>query len=151
MAFEALDELYDDVILDHRRNPRGQGKVDDPDVTADDVNPFCGDEVHLEIRLEGDRVSAVGFAGEGCSINQATGSMIAEAIDGRTLEEIERLAAAFEEMVMGGTPSGDDLQALGDLQALAAVRQFPIRIKCALLSWNALTEAIGDHRREDRR
>lgn len=148
MAFEALDELYDDVILDHRRNPRGQGNVDDPDVTADDVNPFCGDEVHLEIRLEGDRVSAVGFAGEGCSINQATGSMIAEAIDGKTLSEIERISDTFEELLTGGSPSGDDLQALGDLQALAAVRQFPIRIKCAMLSWHALTEAIRDYRRE---
>ena len=150
MAFEALDELYDDVILDHRRNPRGKDEVADPDLTADGVNPFCGDEVHLRIRLVGDRVSAAGFKGEGCSINQAAGSMTAEALDGRTLEEVERLAATFEEMMAGGDPPGDDLEALGDLKALAGVRQFPIRIKCALLSWSALTEAIRDYRRDVR-
>ena len=144
-----LDGLYrDEVILDHRRNPRNPDPLHDVDITADGVNPFCGDEIHLQIKLDDrGRVTRVGFQGAGCSINQATGSMVSEAIDGMTLDEIEAILEALREMLRGdGEPTRNQLSKLGDLAALVGVRVFPIRIKCALLAWSALRDGIGDYR-----
>ena len=144
MALGNLDEIYrDDVILDHRRNPRNPARLNDPDIVADGVNPFCGDEIHLQIRLDSEgRVSEVGFQGEGCSINQATGSMLSEAIKGLTLGEASTLSDQFHEMMQGSEPSQDLLDGLGDLGALAKVRDFPVRIKCALLAWSTLEDGL---------
>lgn len=140
-----LDEIYrDDVILDHRRNPRNPLKLDAADIVADGVNPFCGDEIHFQIRLDGEsRVSEVGFQGVGCSINQATGSMISEAIKGMTLDEAVGLSERFHLMMEGPPPSDEETEALGDLGALAKVREFPVRIKCALLAWSTLEDGLG--------
>ena len=140
-----LDEIYrDDAILDHRRHPRNPRRLDDADIVVDGVNPFCGDEIHLQIRLGDDaRVSEVGFQGEGCSINQATGSMLSEAIKGLTLEEADALSATFHDMMQGVPPAADLLAELGDLAALAKVRDFPVRIKCALLAWSTLEDGLS--------
>ena len=143
-----LDEIYrDDAILDHRRNPRNPRRLDDADIVIDGVNPFCGDEIHLQIRLGDDaRVIEVGFQGEGCSINQATGSMLSEAIKGLTLDEADALSAAFHDMMQGPPPAPALLERLGDdLAALAKVRDFPVRIKCALLAWSTLEDGLGAH------
>ena len=146
MAFDQLDDFYREVILDHRRHPRNHRKLENADLTADGVNPFCGDEVHLQIALDDGRVSAVGLQGAGCSINQATGSMLTEAIEGKTLPEVEGLSALFEAMMRGDMLSEKDTQRLGDLQELDGVRRFPVRIKCALLAWSTLDDAIDDYR-----
>ena len=102
-----LDEIYrDDVILDHRRRPRNPLRLDDADIVADGVNPFCGDEIHLQMRLDDSgRIIETGFQGEGCSINQATGSMLSEAIKGLTLAEADALSATFHRMMQGPRPS----------------------------------------------
>ena len=145
-----LDGLYrDEVILDHRRNPRNPDSLEDADITADGVNPFCGDEIHLQIKLDDrGRVSQVGFQGAGCAINQATGSMVSEAIEGTTLDEIGAMLEAFREMLRGDDePTRDQLTELGDLAALIGVRAFPVRIKCALLAWATLEDAMVDHGR----
>ncbi len=144
MARPNLDDLYrDDAILDHRRYPRNPRRIADADLIADGVNPFCGDEIHFQIRLdERERVSAVGFQGEGCSINQASGSMLGEAIGGLTLGEAEALSERFHRMMQGASPAASELAALGELSALAKVRDFPVRIKCALLAWSTLEDAI---------
>ena len=144
MALGNLDEIYrDDLILDHRRHPRNPRYVPDADIVADGVNPFCGDEIHLQIRLdEQSRVSQVGFQGEGCSINQATGSMLSEAIKGLTLTEAGALSDSFHRMMQGPDPTPKQLDRLGDLGTLAKVREFPVRIKCALLAWSTLEDAI---------
>ena len=144
MARGNLDEIYrNDVILDHRRNPRNPRHVSGADVVADGVNPFCGDEIHLQIRLdECARVVQVGFQGAGCSINQATGSMLSEAIKGLTLDEADRLSADFHRMMQGPEPTSDALAELGELGSLAKVRDFPVRIKCALLAWSTLEDAL---------
>ena len=140
-----LDEIYrDDVILDHRRHPRNPLRLHDADILADGVNPFCGDEIHLQIRLsDGGRITEVGFQGEGCSINQATGSMLSEAIKGLTVDEADALSATFHDMMQGPPPAAALLERLGDLGALAKVRDFPVRIKCALLAWSTLEDALA--------
>ena len=144
MALGNLDEIYrDDLILDHRRRPRNPCRLADADIVADGVNPFCGDEIHLQIRLDEQFcVSQVGFQGEGCSINQATGSMLSEAIKGLTLPEAEELSDRFHLMMQGPEPTPAQLGRLGDLGTLAKVREFPVRIKCALLAWSTLEDGI---------
>ena len=144
MALGNLDQIYrDDLILDHRRHPRNPCHISDADIVVDGVNPFCGDEIHLQIRLdEQSRVSQVGFQGEGCSINQATGSMLSEAIKGLTLPEAEELSDRFHRMMQGPDPTPAQLDRLGDLGTLSKVREFPVRIKCALLSWSTLEDGI---------
>jgi nitrogen fixation NifU-like protein len=142
MRFEELDDLYHETILEHRRHPRNSDKLEDPDITADGVNPFCGDEIHIQIALDSEgRVSRVGLQGVGCAINQATGSMLSDAIQGKTLDEVEALSRAFNDLMTGG-PHSDGL---GELTTLESVRQFPIRIKCALLAWSALDDGIEDY------
>ena len=144
MALGNLDEIYrDDAILDHRRNPRNSDKLENADITLDGVNPFCGDEIHLQIKLDFDsRIAFVGFQGEGCSINQATGSMLSEAVKGMTLEEAATLSGRFHDMMQGPDPSQEQLSVLGDLASLAKVREFPVRIKCALLAWSTLEDGL---------
>ncbi len=142
MRFEELDELYQEKILEHRRHPRNGDKLADPDISAHAVNPFCGDEIHIQIALDGDgRVERVGLQGVGCSINQATGSMLSDTIKGKTLDDVRVLSKRFNDLMLGsGQPDG-----LGELETLAGVRQFPVRIKCALLAWSALDEGIDDY------
>ena len=144
MALGNLDEIYrDDLILEHRRYPRNPDFLPNADIVVDGVNPFCGDEIHLQIVLDDQsRVSQVGFQGEGCSINQATGSMLSEAIKGLTLTEAEELSYSFHRMMQGPDPSSSHLDDLGDLGSLAKVREFPVRIKCALLAWSTLEDGI---------
>ncbi len=148
MALGNLDEIYrDDLILEHRRHPRNPDFISDADVIVDGVNPFCGDEIHLQIMLDDQsRVSQVGFQGEGCSINQATGSMLSEAIKGLTLSEAEVLSDTFHRMMQGPNPTPTQLEELGDLGALSKVREFPVRIKCALLAWSTLEDGIYSSR-----
>ena len=148
MEFDQLNDVYREAILDHRRNPRNHARLDDADITSDGVNPFCGDEIHLQIKLDGrGRVARIGLQGEGCSINQATGSILTEVLDGKTIEQIEAVSDAFQRMMRGDTLSDEELRELGELNELSGVRQFPVRIKCALLAWSTLEEGIGDYRR----
>lgn len=148
----ALEELYREVILDHYRNPRNQGHLDEPEATAQGVNPLCGDEINIELRFEGDVVSEVAVSGQGCSISQASASMMTDAIKGRSRAEIQELVGKFRQMM--SLDDGDDLgldpqrpgAVLGDIEALQGVRQYPVRIKCASLGWNTLLEALaGQH------
>ena len=150
MASDQLNELYDEVILDHSRSPRKSRQLNDPDISGRAVNPFCGDEIDLELVLDGGRVARVGLRSKGCAINRASGSLLAEALEGRGLEEIEALSESFRGMMREGSVPDSDLESLGDLRALEGVRQFPVRIKCALLSWSALRDAIDDYRRGQR-
>lgn len=143
MDSPSIDELYHDAILDHRRNPRNQAVLDSPDASAKAVNPFCGDEVDIQLVFEDGRVSGVGVQAVGCSINQSTASMLSEAVVGKTAVEIRRLATTFEGIMDGVSPSASDMAAMYDLPTLSAVREYPVRIKCALLSWSALEDALA--------
>ncbi|MGB7859842.1 MAG: SUF system NifU family Fe-S cluster assembly protein [Acidimicrobiia bacterium] len=146
----ALEELYREVILDHYRNPRNKGHLEDPDATAQGVNPLCGDEVSLDLRFDGDVVSEVAVVGQGCSISQSSTSMMTEAIKGKNRQEIADLVSRFRQMM--SLEESEDLgidperpgAVLGDIEALQGVRQYPVRIKCASLGWNTLLEALGE-------
>lgn len=144
----SLDDLYREVILDHYRNPRRRGSLEHPDAHAEGQNPLCGDEISLDLALDGDRVTDVRILGRGCSISQASASMMAEAVTGKTLAEIADLAHRFKAMmeIVEGDAGIDEARpgaALGDLEALRGVRRFPVRIKCADLPWATLAEALG--------
>ncbi len=145
----ALEELYREVILDHYRNPRNQGHLDAADASAQGVNPLCGDEISIELKFDGDVVSEVAADGRGCSISQASSSMMTDAIKGKTRDEITQLVTKFRQMMSieeGGDIGLDPERpgaVLGDIEALQGVRQYPVRIKCASLGWNTLLEALG--------
>ena len=143
-----LDELYREIILDHYRNPRRRGTLHGPHVHAEGVNPSCGDEFALDLRIEGGVVTDVAIQGQGCSISQASGSMMAEAILGKDVPTVGDLMAKFR--LMMGIDEGDSPidpnrpgSVLGDLEALQGVRRFPVRIKCADLPWATLADALA--------
>ena len=144
---EGLDDLYQEVILDHYRRPRHAGVLQEPDLKSEGFNPFCGDQVILTLRLdETQRIDAVGFQGEGCSISQASASMLADHLSGKTIDEAEALVRTFKGAMQGEEFTEAEIDALGDIVALQGVRRFPIRIKCALLGWTTLQDAIADYR-----
>lgn len=139
----SLDDLYKEIILDHYRHPRNRGQVENPDVATRGYNPLCGDELELSLQLEGDRIADVKVMGRGCSISQASASMMTETVKGKTLADARELIAGFKGMLLDARElSEEEYDALGDLEALEGVKRYPARIKCALLSWNTLLEAL---------
>ncbi len=142
MARDELDDLYDACILEHCREPRNSDRLESPDATASAVNPFCGDEVYLQLGVVGGRVTGIGVQSVGCSINQATASMLSEAVAGGTIAEAEAVSERFRDMMAGAAVSSAAVERMGDLKSLRSVRAFPVRIKCALLSWTALEDAL---------
>ena len=139
-----LDELYDARILDHARTPRHSDKVGSPDAEGSAVNPFCGDEAHIQLALEEGRVAGIGVQSVGCSINRASASMLSVAVLGKSSGEAVEVERRFRRLMDGGTLSLDETVSLSELTALESVRAFPVRIKCALLPWTALEEALED-------
>jgi nitrogen fixation NifU-like protein len=137
-----LDDLYREVILDHYRNPHRRGALKTPTARHEGYNPLCGDEVTVEIKTKGDVIEDVAFRGGGCSISQASASMMADAIVGKTVPEARRLFKQFTAMMQGSEDV--DPEALGDLEALVGVRRFPVRVKCATLAWHTLEEALDE-------
>lgn len=138
-----LNGLYGESIMDHYRNPRNRHPVGSPDIEAHEFNPFCGDEVTLQMKLDAaGRVSVASAQSEGCSIIQAAASMLAQEMEGKTLVEVLELAQALRSMLRGHDEDDHQHGELGDLKALEVVRQYPVRIKCALLPLTALEEGI---------
>lgn len=139
MSEQPFHDLYRELILDHYRRPRNHGSLPAPTVQAEGVNPVCGDEIHLDLRLEDGTIGEIGFWGQGCSISQASASMLTDRLKGRTLEEAEEVAGKVRAMLVDGAPPD---RSLGDLEALEGVAKLPVRVKCALLAWNVLLEAL---------
>ncbi|WP_315560549.1 Fe-S cluster assembly sulfur transfer protein SufU [Actinomyces gerencseriae] len=139
-----LDRLYQQVILDHSRERHGAGALADPDATSHQVNPTCGDEVELGVRIDGDRIGAVGWQGEGCSISQASISVMHDLVDGADLATVARLSKDFDVLMHSRGRGVDDavLDALEDGAAFEGVSKYPNRVKCALLGWMALRDAL---------
>jgi nitrogen fixation protein NifU and related proteins len=135
-----LQSLYQQVILEHYRKPRNRGEMEDADAEVNLNNPTCGDEITLQLRLREGVVSDVKFRGQGCSISQASASMMTQQVIGKPLVEARAIAARFTEMMHGSEDAAKD-RALGDLRALAGVAKFPVRVRCALLGWDALDQA----------
>jgi len=142
VAFEGLDELYREVILDHFKSPRHHGKLLSHDVEQEGFNPLCGDQIIVQLKIDEGKVTNIGWWGKGCSISQASSSILTEEILGKTLQEVEHKIQFFKSMMQ---PQGEvsKNEEEGDLEALSGVRKFPVRIKCALLGWTTLEEAIN--------
>ncbi len=138
----SLDELYKEVILDHYRAPRNKGRLDPHDVALERNNPLCGDEIEVFLKFDGDSVSGIAFDGKGCSISQASASMMTEKVKGLDSKEAAALAESIKSM-MAGEEEGD-ADKLGDLVSLKGVVKYPVRIKCALLGWNTLLEGLQE-------
>ena len=140
-----LRDLYQEVILDHNRSPRNFGRLDDADLRADGHNPLCGDKLSITVKLTGDRVVDLRFEGSGCAISKASASLMTEGVKGRTLEEVHRLFERFHRLVTDRTAPADDA-GLGKLAVFAGVRDYPARVKCAILAWHTLRAAVDDGR-----
>jgi nitrogen fixation protein NifU and related proteins len=154
-----LEDLYREIILDHYRNPRNRGELTVPPATkAEGFNPLCGDEIQVYLDVEDGQVAELKVTGQGCSISQSSASMMSQAVKGKTVDEARALVRAFKGMMSihenvldaddGGDLDGDDEPEpevkLGDLEALRGVVKFPVRIKCATLAWNTLTQGLDE-------
>ena len=133
--------------MDHYKNPRHHQLLDGPDLKSEGFNPFCGDRVILTVKLDGSgRISEVGFTGQGCAISQASASMMTEVLMGQTLEEARAMIGRVKAMLQGKKLSDEERDALKDLVVLEGVKRFPIRIKCALLPWSTLQDAMAGYK-----
>lgn len=138
-----LDQLYRQVIMDHYKNPRNHGELEEGALTVNMNNPTCGDRIQLQMKVEEGKVADVKFSGEGCSISLASASMMTETIKGRPVEEALELVEIFTGLMLG-KEYNDEKYDLGDIEALQGVQKFPARIKCATLAWKALEKGLED-------
>lgn len=141
MATADLEDLYRDIILDHYRRPRNRStELDGATCSAEGSNPLCGDQITVSVRIVDDRIDAIAFGGSGCSISQASASMMTSVVSGGTLAAAHEGAAAFQRMMIEGEPPAEDM---GDIEALIGVAKFPARVKCASLAWKTLEQALA--------
>jgi nitrogen fixation NifU-like protein len=136
-----LEDLYQDVLLDHSRRPRNFGRPEGANHTATGNNPLCGDVVTLYVNLEDGRIKAVGFEGQGCAISTASASLLTEAVEGKTVEEAEALFEAMTQMLTGDEDVSEE--DLGKLVVFGGVCEYPVRVKCATLAWHTLKAALA--------
>lgn len=137
----SLDELYQELLLDHFKHPRCCGVVPQPDAASALRNPLCGDEVKLSLSIKNGVVSEIAFSGHGCSISQASASMMSDLVKGKTVAAVRQAIRSFQSLMQGNDQL--DISTLGDAAALAGVRKFSARIRCALLAWEALENCLG--------
>jgi nitrogen fixation NifU-like protein len=144
------NDLYREIIIDHYQHPRNKGILEPADVKADGVNPLCGDEIHVSFNLDGDKIKEIMFTGHGCSISQSSASMMTEIVKEKNLEDAEKIANIFKDMMLkNGTLDAledleEDEELVEDLESLEGVKKYPVRIKCAILAWNTLLEGIEE-------
>ncbi|MEK5077797.1 Fe-S cluster assembly sulfur transfer protein SufU [Solibacillus sp. FSL W7-1436] len=146
MSFNNLDQLYRSVIMDHYKNPRNKGSLEENSVTIDMNNPTCGDRIHLTLKLNDDVVEDAKFDGEGCSISMSSASMMTQIVKGKKLDEALELADIFSKMMLG-EDFDDEKYDLGDVEALQGVAKFPARIKCATLAWKAMEKGVNNEKK----
>ncbi len=137
-----LSDLYQEVILEHNKNPRNFREIEDADSTADGNNPLCGDALRVYVKLDGDNVADVAFKGSGCAISKASASIMTQAVKGKSKSEAESLFDQFHKMVTGELDIETEENELGKLKIFAGVLEFPARVKCASLSWHTLHAAL---------
>jgi nitrogen fixation NifU-like protein len=136
-----LEELYQEIILDHYRRPRNKGQATPADLQAKEYNPLCGDEIEITATVADGKIASLKFDGHGCSISQASASIMTQKLIGKTPAEASVFIGAFLEMMRGETPFGG--KELGDLKALEGVLKFPVRVKCATLAWHTAQKAVA--------
>lgn len=139
----SLSELYQNVILEHNRSPRNYRAMDDASTQVEGNNPLCGDRITVWLKLEGDLIRDVSFQGAGCAISKASASLMTDAVKGKSRTEAERLFERFHRLVTGGIRPGES-ETLGKLAVFSGVSEFPVRVKCATLSWHAMRQAISE-------
>ncbi len=137
-----LSDLYQEVILEHNKNPRNFREIADADQYADGKNPLCGDALRVYVAFDGDKISDVAFKGSGCAISKASASMMTQAVKGKTKHEAELIFDEFHRMVTGELDIETDENDLGKLKIFSGVLEFPARVKCASLSWHTLNAAL---------
>jgi nitrogen fixation protein NifU and related proteins len=142
-----LRELYQELILDHNRQPRNFGVPEESNAEADGHNPLCGDQVHVYLQIEDGRVQDAKFLGQGCAISVASASMMTEAIKGRPVEEVEALFESFHKAMTEDGPAASIQSEPSELDALSGVKEFPIRVKCATLPWHTMAAALRGERK----
>ena len=138
-----LEDLYREIILRHYQSPSHRGRLADADAEAFAQNPLCGDEMRISARIDDGSIADLAFEARGCSISQASADMMADAVTGRALDFASELAASFKSMM--SEPDGEAAESLGDLAALRHVKKYPVRVKCALLPWSTLLEALSTY------
>ena len=140
-----LEDLYREIILDHYRTPRNRGELEPPAVSVEGHNPLCGDEIRIFLDVKDGVVADVKFSGSGCSISQSSASMMTNAIKGKSVDDVKAIVRKFKHMMTVEDDEApiDENVKLGDLEALQGVVKFPVRIKCATLSWNTLVDALS--------
>ncbi len=143
-----LDQLYQEVILDHHKHPRCKGCLNCPDANCSLRNPLCGDQIEVAMNVKDHSVSEIRFTGHGCAISQASASMMSDLCRGKSIEEVSQLVAHFRAM-MRGEKSAEELEVLGDAIALEGVKNFSARVKCAMLAWEALEKCIANLKTAD--
>ena len=139
-----LRELYQELILDHSKQPRNFREVDDASNRAKGNNPLCGDQIDIYLKLENDVIADISFHGVGCAISTASASMMTEALKGKTKKEVQELFEQFQDVVTGKDESSAASKALGKLAVFAGVRDFPVRVKCATLAWHTVRAALDE-------
>jgi nitrogen fixation NifU-like protein len=144
-GLDDMNDLYEAIILDHYRSPRNTAPLEAPDIALDVNNPFCGDEFHIQLKVENDSVAQVGITGRGCAISQASASLLAELVEGKSSDEVRSAVGSLRRLLKGEEVTEEERDILGDIEALEGVRKFPVRIKCALLSWVGLDDALKDY------
>jgi nitrogen fixation protein NifU and related proteins len=138
-----LEELYQEIILDHSRRPRNFGELPNAAVVVHGDNPACGDEIHLAVRFDGDgSLADIKFTGHGCAISQASASMMTMKLKGKSRDETISILRTFHDLVTGDGETPGEPRKLGDLQLMRGVRKFPQRVKCAMLAWRAVEQAL---------
>ena len=143
MESSELDELYQEIILDHNRRPHNLGKLDQPTHTAEGFHPLCGDELTLYLEVVENRVQNVSFEGQGCAISRASASLMTQRVKGKTVNEAQKILSEICTLLGSERePTAIELEEMGDLAALSGVRKFPARIKCATLPWHTLKAAL---------
>lgn len=138
-----LDDVYQELLLDHYKSPRCHGVLINPDGKVDLHNPLCGDQISLTVKFSNDEIVNIAFTGHGCSISQAAASMMSELLRGKSKQEAQRLSSLFRQMIRSEV-EGDVLHDLGDAIALEGVKKHSARIKCALLAWDCIDRVLGD-------
>ncbi len=143
----SLDDLYREIILDHYRTPRNRGELPPPAVRVEGFNPLCGDEIVVHLAVTDGVVADIKLTGQGCSISQASSSLMSAAVKGKSLEQVRAVISSFKQLMTleeSVDQSPANLRSLGEIAALQGVVKFPVRIKCATLAWNTLAQALDE-------
>ena len=139
-----LSELYQQVILDHNKKPRNFHKLENANRKAEGYNPLCGDQLNIYLKIDDEQVTDISFEGSGCAISKASASMMTQAVKGKSQAEVEQLFDEFHRMVTGTLDAETEPNHLGKLKIFAGVREFPVRVKCATLSWHTMHAALNN-------